>query len=67
MLGSVAEAVSVIAVPDGLLEGSPVNEAVGVTFVTLKVEVKALLVSLLSWSVAVRLTVYVPPYSGVKL
>jgi hypothetical protein len=67
LLGSVAEPVKLMAVPAGSVAGKPVNEAVGATLVTVTDDDTAALVRRLSLSVAVRLTVYEPPYSGMKL
>ena len=67
VLGSVAEPVKLIAVPAGSVAGNPVNEAVGATLETVTDDDTGGLVRSLSWSVALRLTVYEPPYSGVKL
>jgi len=63
----VAEPVNVIAVPAGSVACNPVNEAVGATLETVTDDDTGVLVSPLSLSVAVRLAVYEPPYSGVKL
>jgi hypothetical protein len=67
LLGSVAVPVKLMAVPAGSVAGKPVNEAVGATLVAVTDEDTAALVNALSLSVAVKLTVYEPPYSGVKL
>lgn len=57
VLGSVAVPVRTIAVPQGLLVGSPVKEGEGATLLITVVEEAFALVSSLSWSVAVKVTV----------